>query len=436
MNFVSTIKEENARSYNASINSPFIELLKCFETIHHKNVFVEKYLKAFEIGKNIEIEFNPKYQSILVSIIAFNNIKKDLVDYGYGIKQLVLILMQISVLANKNRREEVILDDDGEERLYVYYVPSLFVIEEPETNLHPKWQSLLGEMFAEASIDFNIQMIIETHSEYLIRKFQTLVAQKKLKSKDVKIIYLRGLDKVSEDKKQIENVIFNEDGSIDFKMFDDGFFDENFNLQLSLLNIRRDDFINEFKELKDIEKRSIEKITELENKIDDFIQKTDVSVYRGLINQQFNTTKLSERSVEYLVSGAFLLNNINDVSDFSPVVIQYGRAIENELKELFRLSEPNTNKSFAEMHKSLKESVKKLTGSSNNANTTFGNLERTIQNTFINVNNVKVGSLLKKLRLERNAAAHTGGVKNRENVLNYIKKANIFLISWISEKKG
>ena len=99
--------------------------------------------------------------------------------------------MQIRVL--ENRYEKTIHDYDnyGEEQRYEVYSPSMLLIEEPETNLHPKWQSLLAEMFVEANKKFNIQFMIETHSEYLIRKFQTLVADNKINGEHIKIFYLR-----------------------------------------------------------------------------------------------------------------------------------------------------------------------------------------------------------------------------------------------------
>jgi predicted ATPase len=51
----------------------------------------------------------------------------------------------------------------------------LLVIEEPEQNLHPNYQSLLADLFYNIQ-DLGVRMIIETHSEYLIRRSQVIVA--------------------------------------------------------------------------------------------------------------------------------------------------------------------------------------------------------------------------------------------------------------------
>ena len=105
-------------------------------------------------------------------------------------------------------------------------------------------------MFVEANNKFNIQFIIETHSEYIIRKFQTLVANNKISGENVKIFYVRHPKDVNQDKKQISSINIQQDGSIDYQIFDGGFFDENDNLELSLLNIQRDRFLHDFEELK------------------------------------------------------------------------------------------------------------------------------------------------------------------------------------------
>ena len=261
INYVSNIKEENARSYNAASNSPFVKLLKSYAaTGNHTSEFVAKYLGVFEIGKDIKVTLDPKHQSILVSITTLNGDQRDLVDFGYGIKQLVLVIMQINILSQRNRRDEHIYDHEHGEIIQDTYIPSILIIEEPESNLHPKWQSKLADMFAEANSRFNIQLIIETHSEYLIRKFQTLVAEKKISSGNVKIFYLRHALSMAGDKKQIETLLIEDDGSIDFNIFDDGFFDENYNLQLGLLNVRRDKFLQDFEDLKKNHQESEDKV--------------------------------------------------------------------------------------------------------------------------------------------------------------------------------
>lgn len=438
INYISNIKEENSRIYNANLNSPFINLLKEYVSLDYVDTyFINKYLTSFEIGKGIDINYNPKYQLITVTITTFDGTKRELVDFGYGIKQLVLILIQISVLAEKGRRTEREYDEEGE-TYKDYFDPKVLLVEEPESNLHPKWQSVLAEMFAEASMKFKIQLVIETHSEYLIRKFQTLVAKKELKADSVKIFYLRNLHKVTPDKKQAENLFIEEDGSIDYTKFDGGFFDESHNLEFSLLNLQRDNFLKEFEALKAGNDENEDKIAELQQKIDDYTDKIDLSVYTQVINLRFDTTKLCAVSVQYLVSGQFLLNNIDAHDDFSPVILQYGRAIENELIQIFNVVTSTKRWSIGAMQAALEEviigrasSTKALQGS------TLGErrgLVAELTNTFVNHAMLRV-NLLNGLREERNQAGHPGHTKTKQDALDYIQDANDFLDKWISEKR-
>lgn len=54
----------------------------------------------------------------------------------------------------------------------------IVIVEEPESHLHPLAQRQLAELFATVSRERNVQFIVETHSEHLFRRMQTLIAQK------------------------------------------------------------------------------------------------------------------------------------------------------------------------------------------------------------------------------------------------------------------
>ena len=60
----------------------------------------------------------------------------------------------------------------------------IVIVEEPESHLHPLAQSKLAELFAQVSKERNVQFIVETHSEHLFRRMQTLIARKKVKLVD------------------------------------------------------------------------------------------------------------------------------------------------------------------------------------------------------------------------------------------------------------
>jgi energy-coupling factor transporter ATP-binding protein EcfA2 len=433
INYLSTVKEENSRIYIGTNNSTFTKLLKNYSSLDIDTNFINKYLKAFEIGDEIIVNFVRKLQVIKISIKSVQFPIRDLVDFGYGIKQLVLVLMHIAVIAEKNKRSKEVITDEGENAMEDYYVPSLLLIEEPETNLHPKWQSLLAEMFVEANELYNIQLVIETHSEYLIRKFQTLTAQGKINSKEIKIFYLRGAHKVTKDRKQVETIFIESDGTIDYKLFDDGFFDEADRLELSLLNFQRDNFFKDFAALKSDNEDNENKIVNLQLKIDDFTNKADIRVYETLVNRIFvDPLKLLPDSLRYLSTGHYLLDNINDHSDFSPVILQYGRSVENELKGLFINIHPTKRWTIGEMQKAL-ESFRSfiISGTSTPQNTTLQQVLTTFFNTPVSL---KI-ELIDDLRIKRNEAAHPGPIRTKAEAEDYINKINDFLKKWIELKK-
>lgn len=342
--------------------------------------------------------------------------------------------MQIAVLAYKNTRTKEVYHDRGNLGYDDYYIPSLLLIEEPETNLHPKWQSLLAQMFAEANSMFNIQLIIETHSEYLIRKFQTLTAEGKLKSKDIKIFYLRGAGSVTANRKQLETILIEDDGSIDYEMFDGGFFDQNDNLELSLLNIRRKNFLSDLQALKESKEQNEDTISALQLKIDEYTRKADMSVYRLIVTTMFApATKLLPESILYLTSGQYLLKNIDQNEDFSPVIIQYGRAIEHELCGIFKNIDPAKWWKFGVMQGSLEKFkfANSLLGPC--SNTEYSSLLTELNALFITPRDLKI-ELLQDLRNERNDAAHPGLVKTKAEAEAYMSIADQFLIKWIQLK--
>lgn len=73
-----------------------------------------------------------------------------------------------------------------------YFAPegSTVILEEPEVHLHPLAQSVLAEYFVTLSQTRNIQFIIETHSEHLFRRMQTLIARKEIAADSVASLFV------------------------------------------------------------------------------------------------------------------------------------------------------------------------------------------------------------------------------------------------------
>ena len=198
--------------------------------------FVNKWLDKFGIADSIEVVGTAEGIGIMVYLIRGNE-KCLLADEGYGITQLVSLFLQMENTIIENTRSRTITDPETYEETYeYYYIHSFIAIEEPEIHLHPKYQSLLADMFVEAYQKYNIHFIIETHSEYLIRKLQVLVADKenKLTPNDVSLNYVDKDENGISTNRKIEIL---EDGRLS-EPFGPGFFDEADSLAMDLMKFK------------------------------------------------------------------------------------------------------------------------------------------------------------------------------------------------------
>ncbi len=341
-------------------------------------------LKGFNIGKELSVFRDETIGLTKIFLVNFDGTKTPLVDLGYGVSQLLPIIMKIAIIAREHQRIHEYDWNNQEgypEKRAIYFSASTLLIEEPEANLHPSLQSKMAELFIDAASRFNIQFLIETHSEYLIYKFQEYIGRKIVAPDDVKMYYFNHPNDVSEGLKDkyINEVRIGKDGNIEYeKYFGKGFFDEQNNMKLSLLNIQRDRFVENYDTLTEELKKSNEtiegynvKIGELNQKlstatsgkneleeqlqsfkkakeekelelqelikeqedmIDEFTAKTDYSKYQTDIETIIDKDKIdNSKTLQYLSTGKFLLANLVPNADFGPVIIQYGRALEFEM---------------------------------------------------------------------------------------------------------
>ena len=74
----------------------------------------------------------------------------------------------------------------------LYYVPrgSTVLMEQPEIHLHPAVQSGLADVMLNVAKVRNVQIIVESHSEHLMRRLQRRVAEQEASSEDVKLYFV------------------------------------------------------------------------------------------------------------------------------------------------------------------------------------------------------------------------------------------------------
>lgn len=171
---------------------------------------LRELLQRFEVAQDFKITQIDGYDAYSVKIQMANGVWVDLAEAGTG--SIKLFELFLNILTAKG---------------------SSLYIEEPEQNLHPKLQSQLADLFNE----FEQRYIIETHSEYLIRRTQVLVAQSGFTEDDIESkcpfkVYYFPEDSVPYDMKYLPSGRFQ-------NKFGRGFFDEAAGSALEISKLER-----------------------------------------------------------------------------------------------------------------------------------------------------------------------------------------------------
>jgi predicted ATPase len=205
----SSLTRSNKTYLESSINELFRNTPSTGQT-----AFLKKWLNSFGIADDIEltnIGNSGNFEFLLI-----NGQKKiPLSTVGYGVGQVLPIILQLALSKKKQ-----------------------FVIEEPETNLHPALQSKLAEMFVDAQLTFAYQLIIETHSEYLIRKLQYLIGKGTYKASNTSLYYFYHPDNVPLGEHQVKKIGISENGLL-LESFGKGFLDESDSIAMDLYQITK-----------------------------------------------------------------------------------------------------------------------------------------------------------------------------------------------------
>jgi predicted ATPase len=132
--------------------------------------FIKSWMKEFEIGEDFKI----KQIEGIASKVEIRESGKwiNLVDKGFGAGQIFSIILRIALCINSNEFLKSKLSSSNRRKLN-----NLIIIEEPEANLHPAFQSKLANLFLKTYNEYRIRFIIETHSEYIIRHSQVLIKE-------------------------------------------------------------------------------------------------------------------------------------------------------------------------------------------------------------------------------------------------------------------
>ena len=97
-----------------------------------------------------------------------SSVPTPLTDVGFGVSQILPALVLL------------------------YYVPegSTVLMEQPEIHLHPAVQSGLADVMLNVAKVRNVQIVVESHSEHLMRRLQRRVAEQTASSEEVKLYFV------------------------------------------------------------------------------------------------------------------------------------------------------------------------------------------------------------------------------------------------------
>ena len=112
--------------------------------------------------------------------------KRNLMDVGYGISQILPILVRI--LTKRGR----------------------FLLQQPEVHLHPKGQAELVSLLVNMKNERENSFVVETHSDAMINRAQIEIMNKRIKPEDVSLIYLEP----SGNKVKVHNISFDEQANM------------------------------------------------------------------------------------------------------------------------------------------------------------------------------------------------------------------------------
>ncbi|WP_103028046.1 AAA family ATPase [Salinibacter altiplanensis] len=184
-------------------------LLKEYQSAHPTvREDVKEWLSTFELGSELKVE--TVAPDLYAASIHRNGARRYLADLGSGTAQLLPLILKLTVGSPS----------------------SVLLLEEPEANLHPNLQSRLADLLVEL-IDSGHQVLVETHSEYLVRRLQYLVARGRCDNDSTSLLYVDGVEDGETRSPNVRSISIDEHGQLS-EPFGSGFFDEATDLMVDL----------------------------------------------------------------------------------------------------------------------------------------------------------------------------------------------------------
>lgn len=193
------------------------------QTIEYQNCENSKQLphpkaKSFELKDQVEAWMGEISPGTRISITSNTDIDLISTQYSFAVG---------NDISNKYRATNVGFGITYSLPIVVALLASppgtLILLENPESNLHSRGQTKMGELIALAASS-GIQVVVETHSDHLLNGIRLAVHGGKLKPNDVQLHYFQRQEKKGQTFTNVVSPRIDRNGRID--KWPDGFFDE------------------------------------------------------------------------------------------------------------------------------------------------------------------------------------------------------------------
>ena len=154
----------------SSNGSETVQALLSNETGRNKGTLkqaVSYWLQRLDLADAIEVSQVGRTRLYQIEVIRKGN-RSNIVDVGFGVSQILPVVVLL------------------------HFVPegSVILCEDPDAHLHPMAQTRLADLFVEVARKRRLQVLVETHSEHMFRRLQTLMADGALPHQDCALYYV------------------------------------------------------------------------------------------------------------------------------------------------------------------------------------------------------------------------------------------------------
>jgi predicted ATPase len=116
---------------------------------------VSNWLSKLGLVNQFQIVALDRDERFFETSVSVGQTPSSLLDVGFGVSQVLPVITSL------------------------FFVPvgSIVLLEQPELHLHPRAQAVLADLFLHVAEARNLQLIIESHSEHLLRRIQRRIAE-------------------------------------------------------------------------------------------------------------------------------------------------------------------------------------------------------------------------------------------------------------------